>query len=151
VMIKTRTIADSLRGYSLDELRRKARANGGTPNDAQPRPRRRHGPYKRRPYVPPQQESRRATWGDPTRGARRRSEPEAEPKRGHHKSTASRNGHDDVTVHHHRTLGVRPGATREEIRSAYRRLATLHHPDHGGSVERMREINLAYHAVKGDR
>jgi DnaJ-domain-containing protein 1 len=47
----------------------------------------------------------------------------------------------------HAVLGIRPGATREEIRSAYRRLATLHHPDHGGSVEKMREINLAYAAI----
>jgi DnaJ-domain-containing protein 1 len=126
-MMKTRTIADSLRGYSLDELRRMARANGGTPNDGKAR--RRHGPYKRRPYVPPQEEP--------------------QPKRGHRKSTASRTGHNEVTSAHHRTLGVRPGATREEIRSAYRALAMQHHPDDGGSVERMREINLAYARIGG--
>jgi DnaJ-domain-containing protein 1 len=50
---------------------------------------------------------------------------------------------------HHRTLGIRPGATREEIRSAYRSLAMQHHPDHGGSVEKMREINLAYATIVG--
>jgi hypothetical protein len=50
---------------------------------------------------------------------------------------------------HYVTLGVTPDATREEIRSAYRALALKHHPDHGGSVERMREINLAYAAIVG--
>jgi len=50
---------------------------------------------------------------------------------------------------HHAVLGVRPGATRDEIRSAYRALAMQHHPDHGGSVEKMREINLAYAALAG--
>ena len=135
-MIKQRTVADSLSGYSIEELRRMARANGGRPNNGKTR--RHHGPYKRRPYVPPQEESRRSTWGNPAWGSSR-PEPEAERKRGHHKSTASRNGHHVVTVHY-RTLGVRPGATREEIRSAYRALAMQHHPDHGGSVEKMREI-----------
>ena|SRR5579872_6401813 len=50
---------------------------------------------------------------------------------------------------HYTVLGVKPDATRDEIRSAYRALALKHHPDHGGSVERMREINLAYAAIVG--
>jgi hypothetical protein len=50
---------------------------------------------------------------------------------------------------HYVTLGITPDATRDEIRSAYRALALKHHPDHGGSVERMREINLAYAAIVG--
>jgi len=40
-------------------------------------------------------------------------------------------------------------ATLQEIKSAYRALAMRHHPDHGGSVEKMREINLAYAAICG--
>jgi hypothetical protein len=50
---------------------------------------------------------------------------------------------------HHRTLGLCTCASVEEIRSRYRALAMQHHPDHGGSVERMREINLAYTAICG--
>lgn len=33
---------------------------------------------------------------------------------------------------HFDTLGVAPGATREEILLAWRRLAIAHHPDRGG-------------------
>jgi len=32
----------------------------------------------------------------------------------------------------HDVLGVRPGASDEEIRAAYRRYAAAHHPDRGG-------------------
>jgi DnaJ-domain-containing protein 1 len=49
----------------------------------------------------------------------------------------------------HAVLGVRPGATREEIRSAYRALAMRHHPDHGGDAEKMRSINEAYRVIVG--
>jgi hypothetical protein len=34
--------------------------------------------------------------------------------------------------------------TSEEIKTEYRRLAMLHHPDHGGNVQTMQEINAAY-------
>jgi hypothetical protein len=40
-------------------------------------------------------------------------------------------------------LGVSESATADEIRSAYRRLASEAHPDRGGSEERMAEINRA--------
>jgi hypothetical protein len=47
-----------------------------------------------------------------------------------------------------RTLGLTPGASDEEIRRAYRRLAQLHHPDHNdGSREsalRFAEVQEAY-------
>jgi curved DNA-binding protein CbpA len=32
----------------------------------------------------------------------------------------------------YQTLGVSPGATADEIKRAYRRLASQHHPDKGG-------------------
>lgn len=40
-------------------------------------------------------------------------------------------------------LGVDSGAYPSEVRMSYRRLAREHHPDHGGSGERMAEINRA--------
>lgn len=51
----------------------------------------------------------------------------------------------------YRVLGVSPGATEEEIKSAYRALAKKYHPDlNGGSPSaeaKMREINEAYTAL----
>ncbi len=46
------------------------------------------------------------------------------------------------------TLGVRPGASAEEIKKAYHRLAHQHHPDKGGSLTKMKEINAAYNEIK---
>jgi curved DNA-binding protein CbpA len=49
-------------------------------------------------------------------------------------------------------LGVRRGASPEELHDAYRRLVKLHHPDrNGGSAEstrRFQEIQAAYDAIK---
>jgi hypothetical protein len=96
------------------------------------------------PEEEPQQEKR---WGDPgfweDFGRQYREAEDRDhgrPKRPQPRPTV--NGH-------YVTLGVTPDATREEIRSAYRALALKHHPDHGGSGERMREINLAYAAIVG--
>src|SRR5215470_4295096 len=46
----------------------------------------------------------------------------------------------------YRTLGLAPGATREEIRVAYRRLAKIHHPDAAGpsALPRFLAIQAAY-------
>lgn len=41
-------------------------------------------------------------------------------------------------------LGVHPTASPAEIAAAYRELARIHHPDAGGSSERMAEINDAF-------
>jgi curved DNA-binding protein CbpA len=49
----------------------------------------------------------------------------------------------------YRVLGLQPGASLNEIRSAYRRLAKLHHPDAGGerSLPRFLSIQAAYEAL----
>ena len=51
----------------------------------------------------------------------------------------------------HVILGVRPGASAEEIDAAYRQKAKAAHPDNkeGGSVEAMQELNEAKAALKG--
>jgi hypothetical protein len=41
-------------------------------------------------------------------------------------------------------LYLLPSAPVEVVKAAYRALATLHHPDHGGDVEKMKIINAAY-------
>ncbi len=49
---------------------------------------------------------------------------------------------------HYATLGISPGATPEEIKKAYRKLAFEHHPDrNGGKDERFKEISAAYEAL----
>jgi hypothetical protein len=47
-------------------------------------------------------------------------------------------------------LGVPAGAPAEAVNAAYRRLAATHHPDRGGSNDRMAELNVARdQALKG--
>jgi curved DNA-binding protein CbpA len=52
----------------------------------------------------------------------------------------------------YQTLGVRANASDEEIRTAYRRLVQLHHPDHNaGSPEaarRFEEVQEAYNRIR---
>ncbi len=52
----------------------------------------------------------------------------------------------------YKTLGVSPSASDAEIRSAYRRLVQLHHPDHNGGSEeserRFEEVQDAYAQVR---
>lgn len=48
-------------------------------------------------------------------------------------------------------LGVRPDSPPEVIEAAHRALAKRHHPDAGGSVEAMKEINAALERVQLDR
>jgi hypothetical protein len=48
----------------------------------------------------------------------------------------------------HATLYLLPGAPPELVKSAYRCLALLHHPDHGGDTETMKTINAAYEKLR---
>lgn len=43
----------------------------------------------------------------------------------------------------HEILGVKPGASRDEIEAAFRARAKFAHPDHGGSDAAMAELNRA--------
>lgn len=44
-------------------------------------------------------------------------------------------------------LGVAPGASEADIRAAHRRLMADAHPDHGGTTEQARRLNLARDAL----
>ena len=50
---------------------------------------------------------------------------------------------------HYATLGVARTATQDEIKRAFRRLASQHHPDKGGDTGKFQEIQAAYD-VLGD-
>lgn len=54
-----------------------------------------------------------------------------------------------MTVDYYRVLGVERSADQEEIKRAYRRLASQHHPDKGGDTQKFQEIQEAY-AVLSD-
>jgi len=45
------------------------------------------------------------------------------------------------------TLGVPKGASEEEIKRAYRKLAAQHHPDKGGDTGKFQEIQSAYETL----
>jgi len=49
----------------------------------------------------------------------------------------------------YQTLGLGPGASADEIKKAYRKLALENHPDHGGNEERFKQISEAYSILTG--
>ena len=51
----------------------------------------------------------------------------------------------------HDVLGVRPGATRQEVTDAFRRFALTHHPDRGGDPGRFQAGVHAYQRLTGAR
>lgn len=46
------------------------------------------------------------------------------------------------------TLHLLPSAPQEVVRAAHRALAVVHHPDRGGEIDRMVEINAAYDLLR---
>jgi DnaJ-class molecular chaperone len=50
-------------------------------------------------------------------------------------------------MNHYETLGVSETATQDEIKKAYRKLATKHHPDKGGDTATFQKIAQAYDTV----
>jgi len=47
-------------------------------------------------------------------------------------------------------LGLREGATRDEIKAAYQRIISGLHPDHGGSDYLAAQVNEAKSVLLGD-
>ena len=45
---------------------------------------------------------------------------------------------------HYDTLGVTKSATPDEIKRAYRKLASQHHPDKGGDTAKFQQVEEAY-------
>jgi len=54
----------------------------------------------------------------------------------------------DSNKDYYGVLGVDKDASRHEIDREYRRQAAKHHPDRGGSEERMKSVNEAYGVLK---
>jgi curved DNA-binding protein CbpA len=49
---------------------------------------------------------------------------------------------------HYKILGIPYGASKEEIKSAFRKLVSIYHPDKPtGDLKRMQEITEAYSAI----
>jgi hypothetical protein len=51
----------------------------------------------------------------------------------------------------YQTLGVDRNASPDEIKRAYRRLASQHHPDKGGDKARFQEIQAGSYTCEFDR
>jgi hypothetical protein len=54
----------------------------------------------------------------------------------------------DSKKDYYAVLGVDKDASRVDIDRSYRRMASKHHPDRGGSEERMKQLNEAYSVLK---
>lgn len=54
----------------------------------------------------------------------------------------------DANKDYYAVLGVDKDASRVDIERSYKRLASKHHPDRGGSEERMKLLNEAYGVLK---
>ena len=49
---------------------------------------------------------------------------------------------------HYATLGLSKSATEADIKTAFKKLALLHHPDRGGDTQQFSAINEAYEVLK---
>ncbi|HKR15668.1 MAG TPA: DnaJ domain-containing protein [Pyrinomonadaceae bacterium] len=54
----------------------------------------------------------------------------------------------DSKKDYYAVLGVDKDAARTDIDRSYKRMASKHHPDRGGSEERMKQLNEAYSVLK---
>ena len=54
-------------------------------------------------------------------------------------------------TNHYQTLGVNRDATSDDIKRAYRRLASQHHPDKGGDKVKFQELQSAYAILSDDQ
>jgi len=52
-----------------------------------------------------------------------------------------------MAQNHYSTLGVGKDASQDDIKRAYRKLASQHHPDKGGDTARFQEIQTAYEVL----
>jgi curved DNA-binding protein CbpA len=52
-----------------------------------------------------------------------------------------------ATANYYRLFALPPTATPLEIKRRYRQLSLQYHPDHGGSVDKMVELNQAYRVL----
>ena len=52
-----------------------------------------------------------------------------------------------MAQNHYSTLGVGKDANQDDIKRAYRKLASQHHPDKGGDTARFQEIQTAYEVL----
>lgn len=52
-----------------------------------------------------------------------------------------------ITMDYYSTLGLQRGASDDDIKKAYRKMAMQHHPDRGGDQNKFKEISTAYEAL----
>lgn len=55
-----------------------------------------------------------------------------------------------MTYKLYEALGLQKGASASEIKSAYRKLAVVHHPDKGGDADKFKDISAAYNILGDD-
>lgn len=56
-----------------------------------------------------------------------------------------------ATKDYYNSLGIPKNASKDEIKTAFRRLAHQYHPDKGGQAEKFKEINEAYQILSDDK
>lgn len=54
----------------------------------------------------------------------------------------------DDYIKYIKLFGIKYGASEEEIREAYKKMAKIYHPDKGGSEEKFKEISSGYEYLK---
>ena len=52
---------------------------------------------------------------------------------------------------YYKTLNVEKGASKDDVKRAFRKLAHEHHPDKGGDEAKFKEINEAYQVLSDEK